>query len=172
MTEVQAVLLSDVRPAFSGFSFLSLATANTPWRSEAVENVAHVHLYCVDKQVPTPAQLLSPIFALCHTLVMSRSTQDDAQSETKKHAQALDLGPLELGTFAGTCCLKQAALQEALEDCRQGHPGSDIPKTQMPPLLTPSDAAECRLVELNVRRPGPPQGVTVRPRPANPCESV
>lgn len=77
----------------------------TSFRCQAVENVAHVHLYCVDKQ-------------------------DDAQSETKKHAQA--------------------ALQEALEDCRQGHPGSDIPKTQMPPLLTPSDAAECRLVELNV----------------------
>ena len=135
--------------------FSVLQTAKTPWCSEAVENVAHVHLYCVDKQAPTPAQLLSPIFALCHTLVMSRSAQDDAQSETRKHAQALDLGPLELGAFAGTC-LKQAALQEALEDCRQGHPGSGaVPKMKMPPLLTPSDAAECRLVELNVQHPGP-----------------
>ena len=49
--------------------------------TEAVENVAHVHLYCIDKQAATAgSQLLWRLAVLC--------AQDDAQIETKKHAQA------------------------------------------------------------------------------------
>ena len=96
--------------------------------------------------------------------------QDDTQSETKKHAQALDLNHLKSWNLCGD--LSQAALQEAVGDCLQGHPkspgGGDTLKTKrLPPLRTPSDAAECRLVELNVQHPARPS-VLLQVRP---CET-
>ncbi|CAE7560921.1 pnk1 [Symbiodinium natans] len=79
----------------------------TSFRCQAVENVAHVHLYCIDKQ-------------------------DDAQIETKKHAQDM--------------------VQQAVADCHQGRVGGGELSRAIPPEPSgpPADAAECRLVELNV----------------------